>query len=69
MSLAAPIWTVKLLDVRCFENPLAFDKVIVLVIHHALAPLAALHVAEALNVLGGVLSVKVLELTSYVLFV
>ena len=69
MSLAASIWAVKLLDVRCFENPLAFDKVIVLVIHHALAALAALHVAEALNVFGCVLCVQVLQLASYIFFI
>jgi hypothetical protein len=69
MSLSAVIWAVKLLDVRCFENPLPFDKVIVLVIHHALASLAALHVAEAVNVFLSVFGVQVLELASYVLFI
>jgi len=50
MSLSTVIWAVKLLDIRCFEYPLPFDKVIVLVVHHALASLAALHVAEAVHV-------------------
>ena len=69
MSLSTVIWAVKLLDIRCFEYPLPFDKVIVLVVHHALASLAALHVAEAVHVFLRVFRVQVLELASYVLFV
>ena len=69
MRLSASIWAVKLFDIWCFEYPLPLDKVIVLVIVHALATLAALDIAEAFFIFLGVLGIEVLELPCYVFFV